>query len=120
MVSSPSCSEIIGGLALHGGLSGLNKVISNEGWQTPNIRDMLMRMGYHAPKYFAVVNLTSGFFRSPYKKAVAATPLSYHSGMSMNGDEGLWLYFYTNYGSQELKGEYSGIDKAICKGKWGI
>jgi len=49
------------------------------------------------------------------------------------GDEGLWYGVMPNtidtwirkletvseqYRSQELKGEYSGIDKAICKGTW--
>ena len=49
------------------------------------------------------------------------------------GDEGLWYGVMPNtidtwirkletvseqYRSQELKGDYSGIDKAICKGTW--
>jgi hypothetical protein len=44
---------------------GLNKVISNEGWQIPNMRDMLMRIGHQRPKCFAVADLTSGFFQMP-------------------------------------------------------
>ena len=44
---------------------GLNKVISDEGWQTPNIRDMLMRIGHQRPKRFAVADLTLGFFQMP-------------------------------------------------------
>ena len=40
---------------------GLNKVISNEGWQIPNMRDTLLRIGHQRPKCFAVADLTSGF-----------------------------------------------------------
>jgi len=50
---------------------GLNKVISNEGWQIPNMRDMLMRIGHQRPKCFAVADLTSGFFSNATTRNVS-------------------------------------------------
>ena len=44
---------------------GLNKVISNESWRIPNMRDMLMRIGHLRPKRFAVADLTSRFSQIP-------------------------------------------------------
>ena len=43
----------------------LNKVISNEGWQTPNMKEMIERIGIIRPARFAIANLTSGFFQMP-------------------------------------------------------
>jgi len=40
-----------------------NKVISNEGWQTPNMLERLMRIGHKNLQCFAVADLTSGYFR---------------------------------------------------------
>jgi transposase InsO family protein len=48
---------------------GLNKVMSNEGWQIPNMRDMLERIGSHRPRRFAIADLTSGFFQMPLHPA---------------------------------------------------
>ena len=35
------------------------------GWPIPNIEQMLHRIGHNKPKYFAVMDLTSGFFQAP-------------------------------------------------------
>ena len=35
------------------------------GWPIPNIVQMLNRIGLRKPKYFAVLDLTSGFFQAP-------------------------------------------------------
>jgi len=35
------------------------------GWPIPNIEQMLHRIGLHKPKYFAVLDFTSGFFQAP-------------------------------------------------------
>ena len=43
----------------------LNKVISNEGWQIPDVQEMLQRIGAQMPAFFAVADLTSGFFQMP-------------------------------------------------------
>ena len=43
----------------------LNKVISNEGWQIPNMKEMIERIGSVRPARFAIADLTSGFFQMP-------------------------------------------------------
>ena len=43
----------------------LNKVISNEGWKIPNMKEMIERIGSLRPSQFAIVDLTSGFFQMP-------------------------------------------------------
>ena len=43
----------------------LNKVISNEGWQIPNMKEMLVRIGAKRPKCFGVADLTQGFYQMP-------------------------------------------------------
>ena len=44
----------------------LNKVSEVEsGWGIPNIQDIMRRLGGHRPKYFAVMDLTSGFHQTP-------------------------------------------------------
>jgi hypothetical protein len=43
----------------------LNKVISNEGWQIPNMKQMLQRIGSIHPTRFGIADLTSGFFQMP-------------------------------------------------------
>ena len=43
----------------------LNKVISNEGWQIPNMKEMIERIGSQRPARFAIADLTSGFFQMP-------------------------------------------------------
>ncbi len=41
----------------------LNKASTKEGWPIPNIQLMLNRIGSHKPKYFIVLDLTSGYFQ---------------------------------------------------------
>jgi len=41
----------------------LNMVISNEGWQIPNMKEMLVRIGSKRPKCFGVADLTQGFYQ---------------------------------------------------------
>ena len=41
----------------------LNKVISNEGWQIPNMKEMRTRIGSKKPRRFGVANLTQGFYQ---------------------------------------------------------
>jgi hypothetical protein len=43
----------------------LNKLTSSEGWPIPNIRDMIYRIGSNRPKYFVVMDLTSGYHQAP-------------------------------------------------------
>ena len=43
----------------------LNKVISNEGWQIPNMKEMIERIGSLRPSRFSIADLTSGFFQMP-------------------------------------------------------
>jgi hypothetical protein len=50
----------------------LNKVISNEGWQIPNMKEMLTRIGAKHPKIFGVADLTQGFFQMPLHDACRA------------------------------------------------
>lgn len=43
----------------------LNLVTEREGWPIPNIELMLKRIGDRRPKYFIVIDLTSGYFQIP-------------------------------------------------------
>ena len=43
----------------------LNKVIFNEGWQIPNMREMIERVGSLRPTHFAIADLTSRYFQMP-------------------------------------------------------
>jgi transposase InsO family protein len=44
---------------------GLNDATESNSWTIPNIKLMLQRMGDHKPKYFAVMDLTAGYFQAP-------------------------------------------------------
>ena len=43
----------------------LNKISRVERWPIPNIKEMLYRIGDKRPKYFAVLDLTSGYHQIP-------------------------------------------------------
>ena len=44
---------------------GLNSVTERVGWPIPNIQDLLARIGAQKPKYFGVMDLTSGYHQAP-------------------------------------------------------
>ena len=44
---------------------GLNKVTERVGWPIPNIQDLLAKIGAQKPKYFGVMDLTSGYHQAP-------------------------------------------------------
>ena len=46
----------------------LNKCTSMEHWPLPNIKDILLRLGEQRPKYFCVMDLTSGYHQAPISK----------------------------------------------------
>ena len=43
----------------------LNEFTKSMGWPIPNIEQLLVRIGEKKPKYFAVMDFTSGFFQCP-------------------------------------------------------
>ena len=43
----------------------LNEVTKSKSWTIPNIRQMLQRLGDKKPKFFGVMDLTSGYFQAP-------------------------------------------------------
>ena len=43
----------------------LNELSESLGWPIPNIRQLLKNIGQHKPKYFAVLDLTSGYYQAP-------------------------------------------------------
>ena len=43
----------------------LNACCEGDGWNLPNIQQMLQRLGSHKPKLFAVMDLTSGYHQAP-------------------------------------------------------
>jgi len=47
----------------------LNEVSASEGWPIPNIRDMMGRIGAKKSKYFAVMDLTSGYHQAPMSES---------------------------------------------------
>ena len=46
----------------------LNSCCEGEAWNLPNIQQMLQRIGTHRPKFFAVIDLTSGYHQVPLRK----------------------------------------------------
>ena len=46
----------------------LNSVSKKEAWPIPNIKQMLERIGEKRPKYFIVLDLTSGYFQTEIKE----------------------------------------------------
>ena len=46
----------------------LNSCCEGEGWNLPNIQQMLMRIGEQRPEIFAVMDLTSGYHQAPLSK----------------------------------------------------
>jgi hypothetical protein len=60
----------------------LNKATSSEAWPIPNIRDTLERLGSKKCKYFAVFDLTSGYYQAPvHANARRFTSFSTPSGI---------------------------------------
>lgn len=47
----------------------LNSCCEGEGWNLPNIQQMLQRLGGHRPKLFGVMDLTSGYHQAPLSLA---------------------------------------------------
>ena len=43
----------------------LNELSESSGWPIPNIKQLLNNIGQHQPKYFAVLDLTSGYYQAP-------------------------------------------------------
>lgn len=43
----------------------LNKITTAESWPIPNIKEMIYRLGTQRPKYFAVMDMTSGYHQAP-------------------------------------------------------
>jgi hypothetical protein len=43
----------------------LNEISESMGWPIPNTQQLLQRLGYKKPKYFAVLDLTSGYWQAP-------------------------------------------------------
>ena len=43
----------------------LNDASTSNGWPLPRIREMLARLGLSKPKYFAVIDLTQGYYQCP-------------------------------------------------------
>ena len=43
----------------------LNTCCTMEGWRVPDIKQMIQRLGSFRPKYFAVMDLTSGYHQAP-------------------------------------------------------
>ena len=43
----------------------VNSFLSNEGWQIPNIKEMIGRIGRHEPRYFAKMDMTAGYNQFP-------------------------------------------------------
>lgn len=46
----------------------LNSCCEGEGWNLPNIQQMLLRIGAQRPEIFAVMDLTSGYHQAPLSK----------------------------------------------------
>ena len=58
-----------GGWRMTNDFVGLNSVCKGESWNLPNIKEMLYRIGDRKPKYFAVMDLTSGYHQAPISKS---------------------------------------------------
>jgi hypothetical protein len=47
----------------------LNQCCESSGWPIPNIKGMLNHIGSKRPKYFAIMDLTSGYHQAPLAQA---------------------------------------------------
>ena len=74
MVSSPLVRKP-GGWRFIIDYRALNKVITNESWQIPSMKEMLQRIGSLKPSMFGVADLTQGFFQMPLHKDCWDAPL---------------------------------------------
>ena len=106
----------------------LNEVSKSMGWPLPNIELMLHRLGSARAKYFAVIDLTSGYHQIPLaeeaKKFTAfTTPFGlYEWNRVPMGLKGAPSYFQQQMTSTVLKGLYQRIcevyiDDVIVYGK---
>lgn len=59
----------------------LNLITEMERWPIPNIKEMLFRLGDKKPKYYAVFDLTSGYYQAP----ISANSRKWTAFMTWNG-----------------------------------
>jgi hypothetical protein len=50
----------------------LNEVCKLEGWPIPNIQEMIRNIGQQKARYYATMDLTSGYFQAPLDPESAA------------------------------------------------
>lgn len=95
----------------------LNKITTAEKWPLPNIQQMIHRIGDHKPKFFAVMDLTSGYHQVPIsedsrKWTAFMTPTGVYEWLRLPmGLKGAPSYFQRIMGSIVL----SGLVQAICE-----
>ena len=70
----------------------LNKVISNEGWHIPNMKEMIERIGSQRPARFAIADLTSRFSQMSLDEPCRQYTAFITFGVYTNGPEYLWAF----------------------------
>ena len=95
----------------------LNSACKPLGWPLPNIKQLLQRLGAKRSKYFAVVDLTSGYHQAPLsKKSQEATAFITHMGVFQWCRVPMGLKGAGSYFQQQLANEVlAGIIYHICE-----
>ena len=63
----------------------LNKYTKSAGWPIPNIQDVLASIGSHNPKFFAVMDCTSGYHQMPIEEQCQKYTTFTHSWVTTSG-----------------------------------
>ena len=119
----------------------LNELSESLGWPIPNIKQLLNNIGQKKPKYFSVLDLTSGYYQAPLAKASRPlTAFITHMGLYQwtrvpmgakgappyfqyhmvntvfAGREGKWEGWMPNYGKMNLAYIYKmkQVMKMVC------
>ena len=88
----------------------LNKISRVERWPIPNIKEMLYRIGDKRPKYFAVLDLTSGYHQIPIslnsrERTAFITPFGLYEWLRLPmGLAGAPSFFQRSISTQVLNG----------------
>jgi len=69
----------------------LNECCASMGWPIPNIKQMLQRLGQQRAKYYAVMDLTSGYHQSPLGRSSQEASAFITFMGSTSGSESLWV-----------------------------
>ncbi len=94
----------------------LNDATRCMGWPLPNIKEIIRRIGAHKPRYFAKMDLTSGYHQTPLAAACSAsTAFITHSGVYEWLRVPMGLKGATSYFQQQMSIILNGLNYKCCE-----